>query len=202
MKIDTFVKKAVKGHVNPVVFLKEHRDYLMGFRRIVPILVALEKKTLFPTAALKDILTLIVLEKDPEEKTVEELNEKTGEIKMKSPKQLEKVKEKKVHIPKKYQLFLILKDADGNEFFQDETYEADTYQEATRISHTRLFRREDSIRMDVIGGGVTTGISRDDAMRELLGKRIGGSMAVKKTASSGGGYTCKSKAYSPKFSKG
>jgi hypothetical protein len=198
MKIDTFIKKAVTGQHSASVFLKEHKDFLCCFPRLVPVLAAVEAGRLFPTPALTQILTLLVLEKDPNAKTEEVVNLKTGEITHKSLGQVEKAERKKVK--KKYLLFLFIDEGASIA----EEYAAADYGEAMRISYRKLFAREDACFMDIAGMGVITRITRVQAMKEMLRGNLGGNVATKKTAktSSGLSWVSTVKQYNAKFSRG
>lgn len=198
MKIETFLKRAV-GKVNAYTFLHKHKDYLCTFPRIVPVLVRMEKNELFPTQALNEVVSLIAMEKDPLE-TVEVVNKKTGEVKNKKVSVLEKVGKKRE--VKKYQLFLFAKSyGGGNEVVA--IYDAVDFGAALTISYRKLFQREDSVYLDIIGLGVTTRVSRDDAIREILGRGRGHSMVCQKARKNASiSWGGKVKNYVATFSKG
>lgn len=207
MKIDTFRKRAM-GKVAADVFLAEHRDFLCGFKSILPVLALLEKRAIMPTPALHQILTLIALEKDPFEdahkksakKTVEKVDMETGEVT--NVIVLAEKRERKKGEPKKYQMFLFEKD--GNSENCTAVYEEDSYTDVMKVANRKLFQNEASVYIDVIGDGVTTRIHRVDAMRELLGHGPGGKAATKQTAkvSASLGWNCSAKNFVAKFSRG
>lgn len=200
MRIETFRKRAV-GKINAAIFLADHRDFLMAFPSVLPVLAQLEKRMLMPTQALQQIVTLMALEKDPIDDKVEVVHPKTGEVKEKTVASVEKAAKKKVQ--KKYQLFLFVKE-EGGMRIHDKVEEASTYQEAMNIAYLRLFHHGNAMYMDVIGLGVTTRITRDDAMREMLGKRRGGVMATKTTGTKSAALTGRAtvKNFVAKFSRG
>lgn len=202
MRIETFVKRAT-GQVNAERFIAEHRNFLCGFKSVLPILAMLERGEIFPTPALVNILTVLVTEKDPDVKDIEVVDKETGEITVKSLSQVEKEPAKKE--PKTYTLFLFCKDDFGGEECV-ETFEADLWQDVERLSHRTLFRKTDSIYMDVYGMGVTTRISREDAVREILrcGPMRGGNTATKRTSkmTSSLSWGMKAKTSTSKFSRG
>jgi hypothetical protein len=202
MKIDTFMKRAV-GHVDAATFLAEHRNFLCTFPTVMPVLAMLEEKTIFPTGALQQIVTLMALEKDPltekPQKVTEKINRETGEI----TKVIEKVTEpKKRGLPKRYQMFLFEKD--GESEVCTAVYDADLYTEVMKIADRKLFQNESSVYIDAMADGVTTRIHRVDAMRRILGHGPGGKTATKKTAktSAGLGHRCTAKNFVAKFSRG
>lgn len=204
MLIETFLKKAVNtsGKVSASAFIKEHRNFLCSFPRILPILVAMDQGKMFPTPALEQIVTLMAVEKDPAKavKATKETVQKDGTIKV------EKVPSPKKP-PMKYLLFLYLKDSNGNEYIDGEKNEgAEEYGDAEHIAHLRLFRREDSTKMEIIGMGISTFVSRDDAIRSLMGRQPGKPGAFCKTEKKGGGsglgWKPSAKNYVAKFSRG
>lgn len=204
MKIDTFRKRAM-GKVAADVFLAEHRDFLCGFKSILPVLALLEQKVILPTPALHQILTLISLEKDPTEapsgRTSEVIDVVTGEITNVVAKVTAPVRKKGE--PKRYQLYLFEKTLGGGENCTAQ-YEEDLYTEVMKVANRKLFQNENSVYIDVIGDGISTRIDRIDAMRELLNHGPGGKAATKKTAktSAGLGWKCSAKNFVAKFSRG
>lgn len=201
MKIETFVKRAM-GKVDAGSFIREHRDFLCGFKSVRPILAMLENREMYPTPALQQILQVIITEKDPMEKTEEVVNLKTGVITAKTSAAVEKAAKKKE--PKKYQLFLFVKAEFGGETVAD-TFDAPDYGTAMRDSYRILFQNEHSLYMDITGMGVTTRITRDQAVGEILRESPGGKMATKRTNKGGGsglGWKVSAKQFVAKFSRG
>lgn len=204
MLIQTFLKKAVSisGKMSASTFIKENREYICSFPRLLPIVAELEAGRLLPTPALDKITTLIAVEPiDPAMKTEEVLNKKTGEIKKVTPKSLEEKKEK---TPDKYTIFMYVKDELGGVTPLEETWSADLFQAAVRLSHRRLFNREDSVRAEIIGMGVSTVIERSEAIAEIL-KSPGTPVMKRKPQYGGGGklgFKVQAKQWTPKFSHG
>jgi hypothetical protein len=204
MRIDTFRKRAM-GKVDAAAFLAEHRNFLCGFKSILPVLALLENRVIFPTPALMQILTLLALEKDPFEekpsqKTVEKVDLETGEVT--NVIVLAERKERKKGEPKRYQMFLFEKE--GSSVNCKDTYEEDSYTDCMKVANRKLFQNEASVYMDVIGDGISTRIHRVDAMREMLGHGPGGKTATKKTAKTSAslGQRCSAKNFVAKFSRG
>ncbi len=203
MKIDTFRKRAM-GKIDAGLFLQEHRDFLCGFKSILPVLALVENKTLYPTPALHQILTLISLEKEPEvpgkRATEEVIDMVTGEITNVVAKVITPARKK--GDPKRYQMYLFEKQGVSENCTSQ--YEEDSYTEVMKTANRKLFQNESSVYIDVIGDGISTRILRVDAMRELLGHGPGGKAATKKTAKAGGGlgWKCSAKNFVAKFSRG
>lgn len=199
MKIETFVKKATLQKYDSAVFIAEHREFLCNFKSVLPVLALLEKRQILPTPALTQILQLIITEKDLDE-TFEVVNRETGEIQHKTLAQIDKSPKK---VPHRYALFFFVKDGTSENCVA--VLNADTFQDATRQSNNKLFRREDSVYMDILGDNITTRITRDDAVKAILGGKLGGNVSTKRTTKAGGGglsWKPTAKQDNPKFSGG
>ena len=176
MKISTFLKKSVNlaGKKSSSVFLRENRNFLSNFPSVLALLVALDKGRILPTPCLYQVCTLMALEKDPEV-SEETVDRETGEVSVSIPKK-EAEKTAKAS-PRKYSIFIFAKDGSG--VIGDTEY-ADTYQDAERKAHRRLFHHEDSSYASIMGLGIATAVKREVAMAELLKRGPGGVQATRK----------------------
>lgn len=174
MKIQTFLEKASKP-VSPAKFLVAHKDFLLSFPSTAKVFEALIAGQLFPTPALMKILFLIQKEKDPVKVRAVKVPKVAKEKQDKEP-----TTQRSPLPPKKHQVFLYFKDG------RAERYSAELFQDALRIVKNRLSARQDATHADIVGLGVCTKVSRDDAMRAKYGRQPGQGCALRKNPKASG----------------
>lgn len=167
MKIETFIHRAINisGKISPSAFIAAHRSFLAGFPSTLKVLMLLDRGKLFPTPALAEILTALPREADPQRKTVERIDKKTGEVRLVSQAAVEKQKDK---LGRKYAIFAFEKAEIGGLTLNDEVQQADTYQDAFNKAQQKCCISVDRevVRCLIVGlDGTSTVVDREMIFR-------------------------------------
>ena len=187
MLIATFIEMAM-GKVSSGKFLAQHQEWLLGFDRVRPVMVAWGRGELLPTPALHKILAILPREKDksPPVKVASAPKGKTALVKEgKAPKAEVEKTPRQVRV---YTYTVTICLPTGIGAVLADSFGADTYQEAQQKAFNRLIRMPSDAWAEIAGLGATTRVERNatfgggrSAFQAIYGKRLGGSQSCRGT---------------------
>ena len=171
MLIASFVEQAT-GKVSAAKFLAQHREWLLGFERVCPVMQEWEQGKLLPTPALFKLLPLLMREKDKvSSEIVKAAKVKAPSVaKVKGPTMIKEAKPRAEKLAKAYLVVIYT----VNGWKVDSTLEADAFGDAERMAHNKLYRMTSDSYAEVIGHGVKTKVTYLQAVQGILARRLGG----------------------------